>query len=195
MSKLMLNPEFNLYEKNGMAFCSSRQVARFEEALSSMEVAVHNSFLYPEKLYENLKLLESAEELLPNKFDYPFLRNACQESIMRNFLSTRISEKDIHIWFNKNLNLLLGEGWNIVKRKNHHKHIPDFWLENNNSYIPVEIKLHTFDPRHLEQLVRYINFYGCTEGLAIGRELNCALPNNIKFLKYDYNAVKETTES
>lgn len=27
MSKLMLNPEFNLYEKNGMAFCSSRQIA------------------------------------------------------------------------------------------------------------------------------------------------------------------------
>lgn len=27
MSKLMLNPEFNLYEKNGHAFCSSRQIA------------------------------------------------------------------------------------------------------------------------------------------------------------------------
>jgi len=27
MSKLMLNPEFNLYERNGQAFCSSRQLA------------------------------------------------------------------------------------------------------------------------------------------------------------------------
>ena len=27
MSKLMLNPEFNLYERKGQAFCSSRQVA------------------------------------------------------------------------------------------------------------------------------------------------------------------------
>ncbi len=27
MSKLMLNPEFNLYERNGKVFCSSRQVA------------------------------------------------------------------------------------------------------------------------------------------------------------------------
>lgn len=27
MSKLILNPEFNLYERNGQAFCSSRQVA------------------------------------------------------------------------------------------------------------------------------------------------------------------------
>lgn len=27
MTKLMLNPEFNLYERNGQAFCSSRQIA------------------------------------------------------------------------------------------------------------------------------------------------------------------------
>ena len=27
MNKLMLNPEYNLYERKGQAFCSSRQVA------------------------------------------------------------------------------------------------------------------------------------------------------------------------
>lgn len=27
MTKLILNPEFRLYERNGQAFCSSRQVA------------------------------------------------------------------------------------------------------------------------------------------------------------------------
>lgn len=27
MNELMLNPEFNLYERKGQAFCSSRQVA------------------------------------------------------------------------------------------------------------------------------------------------------------------------
>lgn len=28
MTKLMLHPEFNLYERKGTAFCSSRQVAK-----------------------------------------------------------------------------------------------------------------------------------------------------------------------
>lgn len=47
MSKLILNPEFNLYERNGQAFCSSRQVAeefgkRHSDVLRDIEVGIEN---------------------------------------------------------------------------------------------------------------------------------------------------------
>lgn len=45
MSKLMLNPEFNLYERNGQAFCSSRQVAEefgrsHDDVLKSIRILI-----------------------------------------------------------------------------------------------------------------------------------------------------------
>ena len=186
MSKLILNPEYRLYERNGQVFCSSRQVAEeYRNALREMESAVHRSYLYPDQLNENLRLLELAEDLLPDKFEFPFLRHACQEKIMRNFMDTRISEKDVHEWFKKNVKTVLGSDYQIVKRKNDPRHIPDFWLKRSGSYVPVEIKLHGFDLKHLSQLQRYMDFYECAEGVAVAKELNCDLPGNVKFVKYE----------
>ncbi len=186
MSKLILNPEFNLYERNGQAFCSSRQVAEeFEKALNKMDIAVHRSYLHPDEINKNLGILDDADELLPNKYDYPFLRNACRETVIRNFLDTRITEKDVHNWFRKKVSVLLGEHYRIVYRKNDKRHIPDFWIKGNETYIPVEIKLHKFSPRHLQQLLRYMNVYDCAQGIAVALELNCNLPSNINFIKYN----------
>lgn len=47
MSKLMLNPDFNLYERNGQAFCSSRQVAEefsksHDDVLKSIRILIES---------------------------------------------------------------------------------------------------------------------------------------------------------
>lgn len=191
MSKLILNPEFKLYERNGQAFCSSRQVAEeFGNALGKLEAVVHRSYLYPGELDKNLRLLDEAEELLPDKYAYPFLRNACREAVMSNFLYIRISEKDIHAWFKENVNDLLGTYCKIVKRKNDKHHIPDFWIKEKEAYVPVKIKLHEFSQRHLNQILRYMNFYGCAKGIAVAAELNCDLPSNVIFISYNPKEVQ-----
>ncbi len=43
MKDLILNPEFNLYERNGQAFCSSRQVAEeFQKRHDNVLQDIHN---------------------------------------------------------------------------------------------------------------------------------------------------------
>lgn len=48
--------------------------------------------------------------------------------------------------------------------------------------IPVEFKLREFNNSALTQLNRYINFYNCEYGIAIGSELTIELLNNIWFI-------------
>ncbi|MGG0794678.1 hypothetical protein ABE137_11830 [Brevibacillus laterosporus] len=153
-------------------------------ALISMEKGLVRSFNNPHKLSENLKVVEDAENFLSATGELPFIRHAIRERIMRNFLETRPSEKVIHVWFKENVNNLMGEKYQIVKRKNNPKHIPDFWLLKASEYVPVEIKLHSFNKQNLKQLLRYMYFYKCKEGIAVGSELNCDLPSNVTFIKY-----------
>lgn len=64
MSKLMLNPEFNLYERNGQAFCSSRQVAgefskSHDDVLKSIRILIDSlGELSESKWQTNFNLVE-----------------------------------------------------------------------------------------------------------------------------------------
>ena len=190
MKNLILS-EYGMTEKKGIPVASSKHVAgKFETSLKEIEEAILRSYRHPDELDKNLELLHLAEDALPNKFDFPMLRYSCCDAIMRNHLCCRLSEKDVCSWFRKNIKSVLGTDYKLLIRENDPKHVPDFWVENNNESIPVEIKLHSFDPRHLKQLQRYMTFYDCKKGIAIANKLNCALPENIEFYAYDSEGVK-----
>jgi len=80
MPKLMLNPEFNLYERNGKAFCSSRQVAdefkkRHDNVLQDIrELDCSNEFFllnFQEKTYKSKRAAQP--EYLMTKDGFTFL--------------------------------------------------------------------------------------------------------------------------
>lgn len=77
----------------------------------------------------------------------------------------------------------------IVKKTNDPKHIPDFWVKQGEEYIPVEVKLHNFNVSALKQLTRYMDFYKCKHGMAVGSKLTVDLPKNIEFI-----SIKELAE-
>src|SRR5699024_9604638 len=70
----------------------------------------------------------------------------------------------------------------LVERKNDRNHIPDAWLKENDEYIPVEVKLEKYGAKALKQLNRYMEFYDCKNGVAVGNELTVELPDNIQFV-------------
>lgn len=163
-------------------------------ALAEMEKAILRSYEHPRELMENLKLLDLSEEMLPNKFDFPFLQHTCRETVMRNWIDVQISEKDVHSWFRKNIRNVLSDDYKIAERKNDRRHVPDVWIKWRSEFIPVEIKLHDFDPRHLQQLIRYMDFYKCFKGIAVGRKLNCVLPDNVKFIQFNQKEVMDSVK-
>lgn len=77
----------------------------------------------------------------------------------------------------------------LVERENNRHHIPDAWLKENDEYIPVEVKLNNFNASALRQLKRYMEFYDCKNGVAVGDKLTVELPDNIQFVSN-----KELTE-
>lgn len=161
-------------------FLTKSDVIGFVEIL---ELASTLSFLEPSNLERNLKLIDLAEIMMGDK-DNKFLISSMRMMVSKNFLDSRPNEFDIHELFKSEYKKVLGDDYSIVERKNNPKHIPDFWLMNKGEYIPVEIKLHDFKNKHLNQLRRYMDFYGCEKGIAVARELRCALPSNIKFISY-----------
>lgn len=94
------------------------------------------------------------------------------------------SERDVHKWFKQEYKNILGHGYDIIKKANNAKHIPDFWLSFGGEEIPVECKLNKFDSKALSQLKRYMDFYGSNQGIAVASTLAVDLPYNIKFIKY-----------
>lgn len=162
--------------------------------LNEIENAVRRTYTHPKELDENLKMLDNAWENFSEKHEYPFLMTSCSQLAIRNFMGCVPKEKDICSWFKAKVNRILGEDYRIVKRKNDPKNIPDFWLLHNSEYIPVEVKLCNFTTKCLEQLERYMAFYKCKSGIAVGRELTCSLPDNIYFIKYDIDEVEEYIE-
>lgn len=160
------------------------QQTNLYHGLNLLNQAVERSFRNPLELNENLKVADTAEECLIDE-NIPFLLSATRQVIMKNFLDSQPDEKAVYRWFESNYQVLLGTCYSITKRKNDTKHKPDFWLFKSNEYIPVEVKLHTFDKRALEQLLRYMDFYNCESGIAVGKTLNCNLPKNIKFISFE----------
>ena len=110
---------------------------------------------------------------------------ALSESLLLNLKnSSKVSESDVYEWFKENYIYLLGSSYKIVKRKNDPKHIPDFWLKNKNEFIPVECKLGAFTENSLKQLLRYMDFYGASKGIAVANQCHCELPDNISFIQH-----------
>lgn len=93
-----------------------------------------------------------------------------------------VREKDIHSLFKKNYKTVLGKDCKIIKRKNDLHYIPDFWIKKDSQVIPVECKLYEFDKKALSQLLRYMDFYGCSHGVAVGKKLTCEIPDTITFI-------------
>ena len=89
-----------------------------------------------------------------------------------------------HEIFKKNISKVLGADAKVVKRKNNSHNFPDVWMQINNQYVPVEIKLHDFDLKALNQLSRYMNVYNCAYGIASAERLVVELPSNITFVSF-----------
>jgi len=168
-------------KKNGLEFIETKTKLNHMDLI---EMATKLSFTEPEKLERNLKLLDVAE-IMMGDVENTFMFTSLNMMVIKNFSDSRLTEFDIHKLFKSKYKKVLGEDYKIIKRKNNPKHIPDFWLMSNKEYIPVEIKLHEFNANHLKQLQRYINFYECSKGLAVAKELKCPLPSNIKFVNYE----------
>lgn len=173
-------------EKNGQAITTSRKAS---EVFGKLETAVINSYENPFELAKNLEYLNNALKDFPESLDYPFLANAIREQIMRNYLDCTISERDVQNWFKENVKTLLGNNYSLVELKNSPKHIPDAWLKHGIEYIPVEIKLNGFTKKSLTQLERYMDFFHCQKGIAVGKALNCILPKTVKFIPYNLEEV------
>lgn len=134
------------------------------------EINGENAFNYIMKEYCNNE-----------KFDYTLYKLA-----VNAFKILALKEKNeysVHTLFKENYSKIY-EG-EVIYHKNDPRHIPDAWVEKDGERIPVEMKRHCFDKKALEQLTRYINFYNCRHGIAVGEELTVELPDNISFVSID----------
>lgn len=151
--------------------------------LDVIEIAMELSYKEPNKLNRNIDLIDMAETMMGDR-NKMFTASSLRMMVSKNFLDSRPDEFDIYKLFKSEYKNILGQDYEIVNRKNNPKHIPDFWLMCNNEYIPVEIKLHEFKENHLRQLQRYIDFYKCSKGIAVAKNLKCSIPCNVKFITY-----------
>lgn len=119
------------------------------------------------------------------KMGYFWLDLVAKEAIFANLNMHRLTEMDVHEWFRQNFKNILGESYEISKKRSNCKHQPDLWLSHEDEYIPVECKLHAFTEAGLRQLTRYMTFYGANSGIAVASELKCELPQNIRFIKHE----------
>lgn len=112
-----------------------------------------------------------------------------KETVMRWYLDSRATEQDVYVWFRENISEILPSGARIVKKRNDRSHIPDFWVEIDGRLSPVECKLHEFDKSALDQLKRYMRFYGCRSGIAVASEFTCEVPSEITKVCFDIKAL------
>ena len=59
---------------------------------------------------------------------------------------------------------------------------PDFWVELDGVVMPVEVKKGKFNDRALDQLLGYMQAFGCDQGIAVGATLTATLPQNVRFV-------------
>jgi hypothetical protein len=133
------------------------------------------------------------EDVEPLKwFGAFYTEHTIRESLLHNLINYCIStEKDVYVWFCKNYQQVLGSEYKIVSKKNDPHHHPDFWVEKDGNEIPVECKLDSFTAAALRQLQRYMDFYGASKGIAVGRKLVCELPENIDFIEHGIGVWKD----
>ena len=116
------------------------------------------------------------------RFDYT-LYTIVHMALILLIRNNEETEYQIHSLFKEKYSKLY-DG-KIVNHKNNPKHIPDAWVLKDDEYIPVEMKLYDFDDKALNQLNRYINFYNCKHGIAVGSKCTVELPENIQFISID----------
>jgi len=139
---------------------------------------------------EAFDILEVAE-IIANyaQKDLKWIIYTLQKQIANHSNLSVIYESDVVSWFEKKYKNILGEGVEIVSNKDDEYNKPDLWVKEKENYIPIEVKRNGFDKKSLKQLERYINFYNVSKGIAIGTELKCDLPHNIKFIQYNRKSV------
>ena len=59
---------------------------------------------------------------------------------------------------------------------------PDFWVELEGAVMPVEVKKGKFNAKALDQLLGYMQEFGCDQGVAVGATLAVTLPQNVRFV-------------
>lgn len=130
-----------------------------------------------------LKLLNEYNKLYPCQSDEMSMITVAATLIThRNLADTFPKERDYYKIFDDKIKELQDDKISVIGKKNNPKHIPDRWMNICSNVIPVEFKLREFNTSALTQLNRYINFYNCEYGIAIGSELTIELPNNIWFI-------------
>lgn len=150
--------------------------------LSYMDDLVHMAIT---KSYNDLdKALDYVDEAFKDK-DCCWIEHCVRETVMRWFMLSRPREKDVYSWFRQNYKSKLGNNFEIVKKESNSKNIPDFWLYDGETEIPVECKIGDFNKWGLAQLQRYMNVYQCEKGVAVGNTLSVELPENITFVQFD----------
>lgn len=181
-----------LSERKGEPVVSSRKVAEIfgkehKNVLRDIEDYISSVYENILDLDGNLKKLDEIREkysigklmyfdLMLTEYTMFLYKQACPR------------EKDVHTWFKREGWKKL-DGYKPVRKKSDSGNIPDAWLEHNGDFVPVEMKLNSFDNSALSQLNRYVDFYGASEGVAVADNLTCELPNNITFVKYDIDGV------
>lgn len=96
-----------------------------------------------------------------------------------------VNEYTIQYEFKKNIDKIFDKKAKIIEKKNNSKHIPDVWIEMEKEEIPVEVKLNEFDAKALKQLKRYMNFYKCRKGIAVGTKYTANKEKNVIFIPID----------
>lgn len=91
-------------------------------------------------------------------------------------------EYSLYPQFEKAVNNLFGENAKIIRPKEDRHHRPDSWVQIGETLIPVEMKKSDFDGKALKQLTRYMNFYQCKNGVAVGSRLSVKIPKSIRFI-------------
>ncbi len=154
------------------------------EKINKFELLALASKINTEDQKAAWEILRLASMLYHSENDFAFneLYGAVAMDITRRNTE---KESDIYPRFKKSVNKLFGSNAKVIQKKNDPTHIPDSWISIDGYEIPVEIKLNNFDKRALNQLRRYMRFYGCKHGIAVARTLTIELPESIRFISVD----------
>ena len=115
-----------------------------------------------------------------NDYDFNTLYDAVAFGLVQKFQK---NEFYYHNLFVKNFSKI--RNGKVISHSDDGKNIPDIWVEYKNGETPVEIKLHDFNKKALNQLLRYMNCYKTVNGIAVGEKLTVDLPPNIEFISLE----------
>ena len=131
---------------------------------------------------ESWEILNAARRVFYPQKDYIFnaLYTAVAFGVAQKF---QRNEFYYHNLFIQNFSKI--RNGKVVSYLNDNKNIPDVWVEYKNNETPVEIKLHNFNKKALNQLLRYMDCYKAPNGIAVGEKLTVDLPSNVEFISLE----------